>query len=331
MNKLFLALCFLTATAFLYAQTGADVQWASHSPQSAAEEIEMLLNTSAVTYAQAARFLLEASDAMVTSDPEEAFRYAAARDWLPKKVSANEAARLDCVSLLLMRSFDIKGGILYSITKSPHYAYRELEYRDTIQGRSDPGMNVSGERLLFITGRILSQFGDVAALAAGEESAGIVPKDAEMEAAAEAVARREELAAEINVLIEEQNVADTVAEVTDEGIMIRLSNIQFLGDSAQLQESERVKIQEIANILKAIPGTRIQVAGHTALAGTQEVRLRISLDRARAVASYLVLLGARKESEITAVGYGAEYPIADNSTEEGLAANRRVEITILED
>jgi len=146
-------LCFLSSATLLSAQT--------------ADEIETLLNTNAVTYAQAARFLLEASDTMVTSDPEEAFDYAAQQGWLPKKVSANDTARLDGISLLMMRSFGIKGGLFYSITKSRHYAYRELTYRDAIQGRADPGMNVSGERLLFYTGRILSQFGETTAVPAG--------------------------------------------------------------------------------------------------------------------------------------------------------------------
>jgi len=141
-------ICLLTAPAFLTAQ-------------SAAQEIETLLNTNAVTYAQAARFVLEASDTLKTPDMEEAFRWAVERGRLPKKVSANDEARLDGVSLLFMRSFGIKGGILYSIAKSPHYAYRELLYRETIQGRADPAMKVSGQLLLFIAGRILLQQGGI--------------------------------------------------------------------------------------------------------------------------------------------------------------------------
>jgi hypothetical protein len=124
--------------------------------QSTATEIETLLGTKSVTNAQAARFLLEASEIMITSDPDEAFRYAQEHKWLPKNATADGVARLDDVSLLLMRSFDMKGGLLYSLTKSPHYAYRQLTYNSVIQGRADPAMNVSGERLLFITGRVLS-------------------------------------------------------------------------------------------------------------------------------------------------------------------------------
>jgi len=293
----FLTLC-LTSAAFL-------------SAQSTAAEIETLLNTSAVTYAQASRFLLEASNTTKTSNPEEAFSYASQQGWLPKNVAANDRARLDGISLLLMSSFNLKGGALYSLTKSPHYAYRELAYMEVIQGRADPGMNVSGEQLLFITGRILSQVGDVPA----------APSVAEV--------RREELAAEINAMLVEQNVVDTVAEATTEGVVISLSNIQFAADSTVLIESEMRKIREIANILRTVPG-RLHVAGHTARAGSEEGHQEISLGRAQAVANYLVSLGARRASEITAVGYGADYPLADNSTEEGRARNRRVEITILE-
>jgi hypothetical protein len=125
--------------------------------QSTAAEIETLMGTKAVTFAQAARFLLEASDTMVTYDPDAAFRYAQERKWLPKGVSADSEARLDEVSLLIMNSFGFKGGILYSLTKHPLYAYRELKYSNILQGRIYPDMKVSGDQLLFFTGRTLSR------------------------------------------------------------------------------------------------------------------------------------------------------------------------------
>ena len=142
---LFLIPCFVIAVpAFLSAQTAAD-------------EIETLLNTQAVTYGQAARFILEASEASVTADPSAAFQYAADRNWLPKNVSETDTARLDGIALLVMCSFDIKGGLWYSIAKNPHFAYRELVYQDIIQGRIDPAMAVSGDALLYMTGRVFSQ------------------------------------------------------------------------------------------------------------------------------------------------------------------------------
>ncbi|WP_461253741.1 hypothetical protein [Treponema sp. R8-4-B8] len=147
MNKrIFLILCLAAVSAF-----GQDPR-----TQSTAQEIEILLNSKTVTYAHAARFVLEAANALATDNSEEAFNYAVQQNWLPKNLSSNDSARLDFISMLLMRSFNIKGGIMYAITKSPRYAYRQLTYLNVIQGRSDPSMIVSGEQLLYYVTRILA-------------------------------------------------------------------------------------------------------------------------------------------------------------------------------
>jgi len=141
----------------------------------------------------------------------------------------------------------------------------------------------------------------------------------------------EALAENITAILLEYGLVDTSVEVTDAGIMISLLNIQFTPDSAVLRESERWKIQEIANVLRRIPDVRVQVSGHAAQAGTAANTLRLSQERAENIASFLVVLGAVKSENITTVGYGAARPIASNNTPEGMAANRRIEITILED
>jgi hypothetical protein len=121
-----------------------------------ASEIEGLLKTSAVTYGQAASFALRASEAVKTSNAREAFNFAVERKWLPQNVSSDSQARLDVISLLFMQSFGLKGGLLYSLFKTPHYAYRELAARNAFMGKSDPHSAVSGDQLLFITNRVLS-------------------------------------------------------------------------------------------------------------------------------------------------------------------------------
>jgi len=134
---LFFSLC----SAPLFAQT--------------AVELEELLQTQAVSYGQAARFVLAAADAAKLA-PEQACVFAVEQGWLPRKAQAADAARLNDVSLLLMQAFGLSGGIGYSLTKSPHHAYRELVYQDIIQDRADPAMTVSGNQLLFLINRILS-------------------------------------------------------------------------------------------------------------------------------------------------------------------------------
>jgi outer membrane protein OmpA-like peptidoglycan-associated protein len=58
--------------------------------------------------------------------------------------------------------------------------------------------------------------------------------------------------------------------------------------------------------------------------------MTLSERRARAAANFLLSIGARKAAQVTVRGMGAGSPVGDNSTEEGMRKNRRVEITILE-
>ena len=306
------------------------------------EKIENFLSARVLNYEQAALLVLEAADvhethgSAIISSPDAAFRFAMGQKWLPKGASGSGTARLDGVSLLLMNSFGLKGGALYSLLKHPHYAYRELVYKDIIQGRHDGEMAVSGDYLLFLLIRLLPSTDgagwedydiDKYIRMAQEEWRLAQPSQRD----SERTAQLEALAAEINIQLEAKEVEDTSARITDEGVTIRLSNIQFTANSSELPNAEKRKLEEIAAILKTIPGRRILVTGHTALAGETGGQLRMSRERAQAVASYLVFLGARTAREIQSQGFGAERPIADNSTPEGMALNRRVEITILED
>ena len=137
-KAVFLTALLLAITAPLFSQT--------------ADKLEALLNDPELNWSMAAAFVFEAADL----DPEGSFRLAAEQKWLPKNVSSGDTARLNGIALLLMRSFDIKGGIFYSITKSPHHAYRELVYKNIIRGNTDPDMPVSGQQLLLLVNRILA-------------------------------------------------------------------------------------------------------------------------------------------------------------------------------
>ncbi|MCL2380261.1 MAG: OmpA family protein [Treponema sp.] len=125
-------------------------------------------------------------------------------------------------------------------------------------------------------------------------------------------------------------IPDATVRITGEGIVISLEDIQFAPDSPVLLPGELAKLDIIAEILMRHPDRDILVAGHTALAGTPEGRLQLSVERAGAVADYLLRRGVRAPERIVIRGYGAERPIADNATEEGMRRNRRVEIIILE-
>jgi len=120
-----------------------------------AEKLEILLNEPKIIWSDAAAFVLEAAD-VYTGNQDDSFYFALEKNWLPKNVFPGDSVRLNGLALLLMQSFDIKGGIFYSISKSPHHAYRELVYKNIIRGAVDPDMPVSGQQLLLLIGRILS-------------------------------------------------------------------------------------------------------------------------------------------------------------------------------
>ena len=139
---------------------------------------------------------------------------------------------------------------------------------------------------------------------------------------------RAALKAEVEKAVE--GLSDVSVAESDRGVTIRMENVQFEPDSAKLLPSEIDKIARIAEVLKLYPERDILVAGYSAAAGYEQGRKQLSEDRAKAVAERLIELGARTADRVSAEGLGDANPIADNSTDEGKARNRRVEITILE-
>lgn len=138
---------------------------------------------------------------------------------------------------------------------------------------------------------------------------------------------REEALQDIQKQIE--GLEDTEVTIDEKGITLRLENIRFRADSAVLLESEKEKLEKISEILKAYSENDLLISGYTARAGTEESCIALSKERASAVADFLVELGVKDPRYIFTQGFGSAFPIADNSTSEGMARNRRVEITIM--
>lgn len=141
---------------------------------------------------------------------------------------------------------------------------------------------------------------------------------------------KEEIAGVLDKNIRDMGISNTTVEKTDEGITISLENIQFEADSARLVSQEKQKLEKIGALLKEYPDYELLVSGHTARAGRTEDQKTLSEQRAAAVAEYLTELGIREAHHIYTRGFGSDRPVAPNTTEEGMARNRRVEITILE-
>jgi len=107
-------------------------------------------------------------------------------------------------------------------------------------------------------------------------------------------------------------------------IIINL-NINFDFDSAEIKPEFLPKIKEVVEFLKANPAYKAEIQGHTDSIGSAAYNKKLSEKRAKAVYEVMVKMGI-DPSRLTYVGYGEERPIADNSTPEGRAKNRRVEV-----
>jgi OOP family OmpA-OmpF porin len=110
---------------------------------------------------------------------------------------------------------------------------------------------------------------------------------------------------------------------------ITLEGVGFELNSATLTVDSRQVLDAVAADLKKYPRLKIELQGHTDSTGSDAYNLQLSQKRADAVRAYLIEQGVAP-SQLTAKGYGESQPIADNSTPEGRAANRRVVMKVLE-
>ncbi|MGM9751639.1 MAG: OmpA family protein [Candidatus Cryptobacteroides sp.] len=105
------------------------------------------------------------------------------------------------------------------------------------------------------------------------------------------------------------------------------SGILFATNKSNLSAEAKSNLKKFADEMKDLTDTDITIYGHTDNTGSAEVNERLSLQRANAVSAELQADGIAK-SRITTEGKSFTMPVADNSTAEGRAQNRRVEVFI---
>ena len=104
-------------------------------------------------------------------------------------------------------------------------------------------------------------------------------------------------------------------------------DLTFQTGSATLTGDEKSTIQSTVAVLKAFPTVQVSIEGHTDNSGDPAVNKKLSSDRAAAVAKAIEDSGIPAD-RVTSAGWGQEKPVASNDTEDGRAANRRVEIIV---
>jgi len=104
-----------------------------------------------------------------------------------------------------------------------------------------------------------------------------------------------------------------------------LTGVTFEFNKSRLTLDAMKVLDFVGQSVKAHPEAKIEIGGYTDAVGSAAYNQRLSLARARAVRVYLIQLGVAAD-QLTAVGYGKSRPVASNTTEEGRAQNRRVEL-----
>lgn len=111
--------------------------------------------------------------------------------------------------------------------------------------------------------------------------------------------------------------------------IIILKGTSFGFNSADLTPQARSILDEQAAILDKEPTIRVEIAGHSDSTGPEAYNQGLSERRAKTAEEYLISKGISPD-RLKVVGYGESRPITTNDTREGRAANRRVELNVLE-
>lgn len=126
----------------------------------------------------------------------------------------------------------------------------------------------------------------------------------------------------------------TIANLQGKLTMTILDNVMFDSGEAVLKPDGAAVMQKIGTFLRTHPNLKVHVVGHTDNVPIRQKyasNWELSTARALAAVHYLTEKAGVDPRRVGAVGYGEFRPIADNSTAEGRAKNRRIAITILPD
>lgn len=128
-----------------------------------------------------------------------------------------------------------------------------------------------------------------------------------------------------------RRTAGTDVEVIRQGddlVLSMPSGITFATNQASVQPQFRPTLDRVADVLREYRQTYVDVYGHTDSTGSDAYNLDLSERRATAVADYLAGRGV-ETARLATRGFGETQPIANNESEDGKAANRRVEIKLV--
>jgi len=134
-------------------------------------------------------------------------------------------------------------------------------------------------------------------------------------------------AVEVREKLREQLNSVLATSESARGLIVNMSDVLFDTAKYSLKPDTKISLAKVAGILLAYPGLKVQVEGFTDSVGSDEYNQKLSEDRAATVKDFLVSQGV-SGNNITSQGFGKTRPVADNSTSQGRAQNRRVNLIV---
>ena len=128
--------------------------------------------------------------------------------------------------------------------------------------------------------------------------------------------------------VTKQNSTRKIENLEEDGEAVILKNVFFETNSSILNPDSQYELDKLVKWLFENEDTFIQINGHTDNTGSEAANLLLSASRARAVYDFLINKGVAPK-RLRYKGFGANRPIADNSTEAGRSENRRTEFILL--
>lgn len=116
---------------------------------------------------------------------------------------------------------------------------------------------------------------------------------------------------------------------TEEGVVVDLNAILFEHNSAELSPAAKAQVAIISRLIQKYPEREIRISGHTDSTGSDQYNRQLSEQRARSVVRELQREHGVDNRRMSFHGYGETRPVAPNTTPEGRARNRRVEVLIV--
>ncbi len=180
-----------------------------------------------------------------------------------------------------------------------------------------------------LAGEDARQAGATARAAAEEESKRTAAAMAAAKVAAGDQRVRDESAAAVAARrdLEQRLNAALPTRATDRGLVSEIGGVQFATGTANLNAKAKESLAKFAGVVASYPSLKFNVEGHTDNTGSPERNKELSLKRALAVRDYLIGQGIAASSTDVA-GLGSSTPIGDETTADGRARNRRVEIVV---